>query len=81
VPVERVEIRNEKGELVFSTRPGWPALTELVSGLLETPRDGTQWVQVASPVEGRIEVRLHGADGDRAELTEIEVLGRLPGPE
>jgi hypothetical protein len=80
VPVERVEIRNEKGELVFSTRPGWPALNELISGLLETPRDGTQRIEVASPVGGRIEVRLHGADGEPAELSEVEILGRLPGP-
>jgi len=80
VPVERIEILREieQGvETVWATDPGWPALTELVSGLLETPRDGTQTIFLDSagpPLSGRLQLRLYGLDAEPPELTEIEVL-------
>jgi hypothetical protein len=83
VPVERVEILKETEtglEVVWTTEPNWPALTELVSGLLETPRDGTQtiFLDAAAPLSGRLRLRLFGADSEPPELTEIDVLGEAP---
>ncbi len=80
VPVERVEILRETEtgvESVWATESDWPALTELISGLLETPRDGTQTIYPDSggpPLSGRLRIRLHGLDSEPPELTEIEVL-------
>ncbi len=80
VPVERVEILRETEtgfEIVWETEPDWPALTELVSGLLETPRDGTQTIYLDSggpALTGRLQIRLYGLDAETPELTEIEVL-------
>jgi hypothetical protein len=80
VPVERIEILRETGtgvEIVWASEPEWPALTELVSGLLETPRDGTQTIYLDSadpPLTGRLQLRLYGLDSEPPELTEIEVL-------
>jgi hypothetical protein len=80
VPVERVEILRETDngvETVWSTEPDWPALTELVSGLLETPRDGTQTLYLNSgeaPASGKLLLRLYGVDSETPELTEIEAL-------
>ena len=80
VPVERVEILRETDngvETVWSTEPDWPALTELVSGLLETPRDGAQTLYLNSgeaPLSGKLLLRLYGVDSETPELTEIEAL-------
>jgi hypothetical protein len=80
VPVERVEILRETDtgvETVWRTEPDWPALTELVSGLLETPRDGTQTLYLNSgeaPLSGKLLLRLYGVDSEPPELTEIEGL-------
>jgi hypothetical protein len=80
VPVERIEILRETEtgvETVWATESDWPALTELVSGLLETPRDGTQTIYLDSagpPLAGRLQLRLYGLDSEPPELTEIEVL-------
>jgi hypothetical protein len=79
VPVERVEIliETETGvETVWATDSDWPALTELVSGLLETPRDGTQmlYLDSAAPLSGKLRLRLYGVDSEPPELTEIEAL-------
>jgi hypothetical protein len=80
VPVERIEIAGEKDgayETLWSSPPDWPAMTELVSGLLATPRDGTQTLYVdsgAPPLSGRLQLRLYGLDSETPELTEIEVL-------
>jgi hypothetical protein len=80
VPVERVEILRETDtgvETVWRTQPDWPALTELVSGLLETPRDGTQTLYLNSgeaPLSGKLLLRLYGVDSEPPELTEIEAL-------
>ena len=84
VPVERVEILRETEtgvETVWATEPDWPALTELVSGLLETPHDGTQTIYLdAGPrLSGRLQLRLYGLDSEAPELTEIEVLDEVPG--
>jgi hypothetical protein len=80
VPVERIEIRSETGrgmETVWTTPSEWPALTELVSGLLETPLDGIQTMAVDGNIllsPGRFELRLYGVDGEPAELTELRLL-------
>jgi len=80
VPVERIEILRETEtgvEIVWATESDWPALTELVSGLLETPRDGTQTIYLDSavpPLTGRPQLRLYGLDSEPPELTEIEAL-------
>ncbi len=80
VPVERAEIVRETDtgvEFLWATEPHWPALTELVSGLLETPRDGTQTIYVDSgdaPLSGRLQLRLYGVDSEPPELTEIDAL-------
>jgi hypothetical protein len=85
VPVERIEILRETEtgvETVWTTEPDWPALTELISGLLETPRDGTQTIYMESsgpPLTGRLKLRLYGLDSEPPELTEIEVLAEAPG--
>ncbi|HJS73025.1 MAG TPA: hypothetical protein VJ921_01975, partial [Vicinamibacteria bacterium] len=66
VPVARVEIFRESesgSETLWSTPSDWPAVTELVSGLLETPRDGTQTIVVepSNPsLTGRLQLRLYG---------------------
>ena len=81
VPAARVEIlrESESGlDTLWSTPPDWPAVTELVSGLLETPRDGTQtlFVDPSNPsLTGRLRLRLHGLDGEAPEITGIDVLG------
>jgi len=82
VPVERAEILKETEtglEIVWATEPDWPALTELVSGLLETramERRRSIWMPPplyretpASPVRSRLRV---------PELTEIEALAAAP---
>jgi hypothetical protein len=85
VPVERVEILRETetgAETIWATEPGWPALTELVSGLLSSPRDGTQTIYFDSggpPISGRILLRLDGLDSEPPELTEIELLAPAVG--
>ncbi len=83
VPVERVEILAESDDglyAVWTSPPDWPAVTELVSGLIETPRDGTQTMEMdsmGSTLTGRIHLRLHGIDSEPPELTELEVLGAV----
>jgi hypothetical protein len=83
VPVERIEILRETEtgvEIVWASEPDWPALTELVSGLLETPRDGTQTIYRDStdpPLTGPLQLRLYGLDAEAPELTEIEVLAAV----
>jgi hypothetical protein len=83
-PVTRVEIAvpNEQDEQdgedtprdVWKSSPEWPALAELVLGLLERPDDGTQTLSV-EPFEAKtILLRLKGYDGP-PQITEIEVLG------
>jgi hypothetical protein len=85
VPVERIEILRETEtgvETLWATESDWPALTELVSGLLETPRNGTQTIYLDSSdarLTGRLQLRLHGLDSEPPELTEIEVLAMIPG--
>jgi hypothetical protein len=86
VPAERLEIwrESESGpEILWSSPTDWPAVTELVSGLLETPLDGTQTIVVGEPspnLSGRLRLRLHGLDGEPPELTEVEVLTALANP-
>jgi hypothetical protein len=80
VPVAHVEIfrESESGpETLWSTPADWPAVTELVSGLLETPLDGTQTIVVDPPIPsltGPLQLRLEGLDGETPQLTELEVL-------
>ncbi len=80
VPVDRVEILRELDtglEIVWTTKPNWPALTELISGLLENPRDGTQTIYLdpeSALASGRLELRLYGLDSEPPALTEIELL-------
>jgi hypothetical protein len=80
VPVAHVEIfrESESGpETLWATPSDWPAVTELVSGLLETPLDGTQTIVVDPPIPsltGPLQLRLEGLDGETPQLTELEVL-------
>ena len=76
VPVDRVEIWEEtsNGELLWSTRDSWPAVTELVSGLLDQPRNGYQLIRLPSVAAERVRIRIRGLD-EPPELTEIEILG------
>jgi hypothetical protein len=77
VPVERIEILNETGQTAWTTPSVWPALTELVSGLLANPRDGIQTVAVEGSIQlgqGKLELRFQGVGGEPAELTELRLL-------
>lgn len=78
VSVQRAEDTGSGYSLYASTPPDWPAVTELVAGLLATPRDGTQTL-VLPPLRvestTRLAVRIRGLDGETPVLTEIEVLG------
>ena len=80
-PVSSVEVLIEDDDDHFrthSTTPdNWPAVTELVSGLLETPLDGTQIAEVDPVDTRRLRLRLRGIDGARPDITEIEVLGSV----
>jgi hypothetical protein len=82
-PVSHVEVLIE-GDDGFrphaATPPDWPAVTELVFGLLETPLDGTQMVEVEGFDASRFRLRLRGIDGNRPDVTEIEVLGYRAEP-
>ncbi len=79
-----VEVLIEDASDHFSTHTktpaDWPAVTELVSGLLETPLDGTQIAKVDPVDTRRLRLRLRGIDGARPDLTEIEVLGSVLEP-
>jgi hypothetical protein len=80
-PVISVEVLVEDQSGHFSTRTqtpaDWPAVTELVFGLLETPLDGTQLARVDPIDTQRLRLKLTGIDGKRPDVTEIEVLGAL----
>jgi hypothetical protein len=93
-PVTRVELQLpavgedvggdvDSWEEAWISPEDWPALTELVQGLLEHPRHGSQNVEFRtadSPVSldefvtDRLRLRLTGYDGP-PDVTEIEVLG------
>jgi hypothetical protein len=80
VPAERIDLRleQENGGVARSTPPSWPALAELVEGLVENPSDGSQtfmFPPVSIGPGARARVTIHGIDGEPPELTEIEVLG------
>ncbi len=85
VPAESVSVAIEREtETVFSpyasTPADWPAVTELVLGLLATPRDGTQTVALpplAVQSRARLAIRIRGLDGEAPLLTEIEALGSI----
>jgi hypothetical protein len=62
----------------FTTPVDWPAVTALISGLLRTPRDGSQTIAVESRLGSSLRLRLYGLDGELPDVTEIELLGR-PG--
>ncbi|MGH9333540.1 MAG: hypothetical protein ACRD21_07310, partial [Vicinamibacteria bacterium] len=86
VPVERVEVVTDGPlglQTLWASDPSWPAIAELVEGLLETPLDGTQTILIDSDSfpEGPLKLRLRGVDGETPELTEIEVLGEASIPE
>jgi len=78
-PVDKLEFIVDEGgngpRVVRSTPDGWPAVTALVSGLLDNPLDGTQDIHF-EPVEATSFVlRLRGIDGHRADVTELVVFG------
>ena len=83
-PATGVEVLIEDESGNFSTHAktpaDWPAVTELVFGLLETPLDGTQLAKVGPVDTQRLRVKLTGIDGKRPDVTEIEVLGSLIDP-
>ncbi len=79
-PVASAELLVDGGEgsrTRSATPSDWPAVAELVAGLLETPLDGTQTIRL-DPVETQFfRLRLRGIDGRPPDVTEIEVLGSL----
>jgi hypothetical protein len=83
VPVERVEVLVEGPdgfEPRWSTPPDWPAVTALVEGLLATPKDGTQSIDIEPAIEGRMRIRMRGLDGEPPEIAEIVALGSRASP-
>ena len=77
VPVAEVEVtadRDVGAEPLRSFPRPWPAVTELVMGLLATPLDGTQTFTMEPMVMDRFRLRLLGYDGEPLQMTEIEVL-------
>ncbi len=80
VAVEDVGGDIESWEETWISPENWPALTELVLGLLEHPRHGSQNVEFRTPdsfgefVTDRFRLRLTGYDGP-PDVTRIEVLG------
>jgi hypothetical protein len=81
-PAVRIQLQviddDTVGESVRVTPPDWPALTELIMGLLENPQDGTQVFRFA-PIEAeRLRIRLEGS-GTSPEISRIEILGS-PNP-
>lgn len=82
-PVASVEVLMESSdgyEIRSATPADWPAVTELVLGLLETPLDGTQTARIGPVDARRFRLRLHGIDGLHPDVTEIEVLGSVLEP-
>ncbi|MFQ5789149.1 MAG: hypothetical protein ACE5JI_01610 [Acidobacteriota bacterium] len=77
VPVDQLEILLPDGEHgwkpQYRTPPHWPALTELVLGLLANPRDGTQTVHFHPVKAARLLLRFHGFEAP-PQITEIELL-------
>jgi hypothetical protein len=82
IPVEWVELTvlNDEGagERTWATPPDWPALTELIMGLLDNPKDGTQLLRFEPLEMERFRIRLRGSEGP-LEISEIEILGS-PSP-
>ena len=78
VPIDKVELFVVDGagewELAWTSPPDWPALADLVEGLLQNPRDGTQTLHFAPVFSDRLRIRVRGFEAS-PELTEIEVLG------
>ena len=77
VPVAEVEVTADRDvgvEPLRSFPKPWPAVTELVMGLLATPLDGTQTFTMEPMVMDRFRLRLRGYDGEPLQMTEIEVL-------
>jgi hypothetical protein len=77
-PAERIEIQvledDSARELTWATPPDWPALTELIAGLLDNPLDGAQVLRFDPLEMKRFQVRLESPDG-RPGVSAIEVLG------
>jgi hypothetical protein len=75
---ERIELYAIEGDgvpkRIRTTPPDWPALTELITGLLDNPLDGAQELRF-DPIElTRFRLRLESSEG-RPSVSAIEVLG------
>jgi hypothetical protein len=75
---ERIELHAAEGDgapkPMRTTPPDWPALTELITGLLDNPLDGAQELRF-DPIElTRFQLRLESSEG-RPSVSAIEVLG------
>ena len=78
MPADYLELWEAKteGKQLWSTPEGWPAVTELVSGLLKQPKNGYQFIRLPSiVVTDRIRIRIRGLE-KAPGLTEIEIFGR-----
>jgi hypothetical protein len=78
IPTERVRLQVVDDETVSApmslTPPHWPALTELITGLLDNPQDATQFLRF-HPIEAeRFRIHLEGSSGAPV-ISGIEVLG------
>jgi hypothetical protein len=60
------------------TPPDWPALTELIMGILENPQDPAQVFRFAPIQAERFRIRLQGSSTP-PEISGLEVLGS-PSP-
>jgi hypothetical protein len=70
-------IESDSGNLIgtFSTPPDWPAVSELVTGLLATPKDGTQTILFPQTQGSRLRIQIRGMDGEPLELSEVSIVG------
>ena len=78
-PVSKIEIlvENDQNELqiIWETPDYWPGIASLVTGLLNTPLDGTQTIEIHPMYTKRFKLRLKGIDGLLPDPTLLRILG------
>ncbi len=78
-PVSKIEIlvENDQNELqiIWETPDYWPGIASLVTGLLNTPLDGTQTIEIDPLYTKRFKLRLKGIDGLLPDPTLLGIFG------
>jgi hypothetical protein len=78
IVAERIELYVVEGDgaprLAWATPPDWPALTELITNLLDNPLEGAQVLRIDPMELTRFQLRLESSGG-RPGVSVIEVLG------